>query len=70
MLSTETMKRIGDDISKATNNHFSPTKFSTGSSGGGGATVGIISDNEGVEYFTKKASLYNFNMLNAEFEVL
>ena len=45
---------MGSDISKSLGRQYNPVKFTGGYGGGGGASVGVIVDDKGEEYFVKK----------------
>lgn len=68
MLRTEYLAQISDEITKSTGKKFTATKFNGGFGGGGGATVGTVIDaTTNQEYFMKIGNLYDYNMLNAEY---
>lgn len=67
-VSKQVMGDIGKEISKI-RAPFAASSWQGGSSGGGGASVGIIRDDiTGIEYFVKTGSLSKMDMLAAEFD--
>jgi len=66
---SETLKtKLSKDISRSIGIVFSASSWKGGYSGGGGASVGILTDeSSGQQFFCKLASMGAFDMLSAEF---